>query len=973
MIYLIYEFNYLHALNVTCPFNSDMQKEKPKIFINYRIDLSEKEACLLELMLEAHFPGMVFRDKDSIEGGDIWKKELDDALEHAHVMLSLIPEDWIYYPVSKEYYEKYPNSLSEYSQLYKEKCHVKKEIKIALEKGPEQIKIIPILLNGAKMPRTEELPESIQPLFETFNVANRGKSLDFNKPNVLEFKELFDLIAAKAGLTINSNSLNENLYQEPLATQFNLPTELADFLPESPSPFVGLRPFERKDARLFFGRSREVYNLCYKIIKEDTKRLILIDGYSGTGKSSLLQAGLIPRIEAQNWAVAYRRREEDEKNGLKGVFELLLKDVAQSPKSQKLLILDQVEEGVSNRIKDGPNELEQLAVLLKEAWIQHPNYKFILGFRSEQTRTITKALLDQGLIFVDKNSLFPLERLGAIEAVSGVANNKDLNNLKYHLSFKPTNLPETIVERLFSGRDNNHIAPLLQVNMELLWQLSLQDGASEIKNTERFIERQEDLLEHYLLKVREKFSKGFADDLKILKILSFYIQNEPASAIRLDEEFAQHEDFSSDKAADILLQELKEVYLLSPVNAGGKTATRLAHDVLAPVIQQQFQRRSDIRLDETQLRQFDLLIEKLSRYLYSLKYEQAQVTLQEIFNLNIRRDELRIFLLELLYFWNEVGHEEYVISNLNMLYNGNLLWSTGKTFTQSLLKNPDRKNVRVLLKGIDIKQFEDLEVQYYYPENSELTFIDDGIFELELEGKKLAVLIDKYFLSIAPTTFRKYGLYLFATNQESRLTNMAPSWRINADHPVINVNWYDAIEYCNWLSHVQGLEKVYDINKSTIDPNNNSLEDQLKWLVRENIHANGFRLPTGAQWEYAARGGQNSNGFQFAGSIDLREVGWFEENAEYQTHPVNKLKPNELGLFDMSGNVWEWCQDWEDDNEKSLPAGFNGLEVGSYRVIRGGSWLNIQERCRIDYRNNSLDPDSRNDFVGFRPLRRINF
>lgn len=126
-----------------------------------------------------------------------------------------------------------------------------------------------------------------------------------------------------------------------------------------------------------------------------------------------------------------------------------------------------------------------------------------------------------------------------------------------------------------------------------------------------------------------------------------------------------------------------------------------------------------------------------------------------------------------------------------------------------------------------------------------------------------------------------------------------------------------------------------------------------------------FRLPTEAEWEYAARGGNKSKGYKYSGSNRIDDVAWYDGNSGGATHEVAKCYPNELGLYDMSGNVWEWCSDWYGSYSSAAQVDPSGAGTGSYRVLRGGSWSSYAQGCRVSFRGCDT-PDYRNSSDGLR-------
>lgn len=232
--------------------------------------------------------------------------------------------------------------------------------------------------------------------------------------------------------------------------------------------------------------------------------------------------------------------------------------------------------------------------------------------------------------------------------------------------------------------------------------------------------------------------------------------------------------------------------------------------------------------------------------------------------------------------------------------------------------------------------------------NIEMILVEGGTFNF---GNVLPLQVSNFHIGKTPVTVAQYMAFVedtkthypewlepgsafnIKTNNNDYYKQLGSALQAD-NHPIVGVSWNDAVAFCDWLSKKTGVL---------------------------------YRLPTEVEWEYAAGGGSKDR-TEYAGTDSkelLQEYAWYSANSNSRTNPVGALKANAIGLYDMSGNVWEWCWDWYGDYPENPKKDYAGPELGVYRVLRGGGWFDTAERCRVTDRGYNTPTICCNG-VGFR-------
>ncbi len=323
---------------------------------------------------------------------------------------------------------------------------------------------------------------------------------------------------------------------------------------------------------------------------------------------------------------------------------------------------------------------------------------------------------------------------------------------------------------------------------------------------------------------------------------------------------------------------------------------------------------------------------------YHLRYPEAMQKLRDAAAIGEEKADVAKALLEIAFFYEESGQIDLARSPLDLA--ARLVGKTAGTSLDDLLAIPI------------LSRWRDTLMYRYYPH---MILVQGG--DAEIGDGRIPTKVSTFKIAETETTMWQFALYCSAVGLSIGNFHYKSWGDVRGDDPVIYVSWYDAALYANWLSEKFSMNAVYDINE-------NSSDNQRHWRASVITSAKGYRLPSEVEWEFAARGGIRNERFEYAGSDSLELVGWYSKNSD-RTNPVKTRQPNNLRLYDMSGNVWEWCEDLYGSYPDTIPPDYRGPDQGDGRVDRGGGWGNYAEGCRVAVRDYNW-PGYRSNGIGFR-------
>lgn len=845
--------------------------------------------------------------------------------------------------------------------------------------------------------------------------------------------------------------------------------------------YPGVRPFEFSDQALYFGRESDIRDLCDLIRLE---KLVVLFGRSGYGKSSLINAGVLPLLAAPDkdrhntpayTPVVVRFGEYIPDSSLSPI-ELLRRRITESvPASPIMTFVDQLQlpeslwRTLKRRQQMNPAAQDDTA----DDHTEHPGFLIVfdqfeeffsyppdqqLDFRSqladvlygdmpqearegarslplEQRRMLVSALNLRSLFAIRSDRLSELDRLR--DHLPAILHKRyELKALTREQARDGIVIPARIPYLGIKGTASEvqFYSPPFEYGADALDKI-LNDLSVSSAQGQTGVEAFQlqilcDTIEGMVVdgKIADRDGNGLPDvmasDLPDFsdvygayyeRRLSMLPDNLRAAArlviedglVRLDPATGEGRRLSMDSEALIdqfahagaskaMFKELENTFLLRRErNTTGGHNYELSHDtLLAPVLRAK-KRRIDARerdllakrrrravslivsgavlmvlalaaavyainwymsakaqqaeaekayekLEKTAIQVVDAFTREANSFMYKLDYAKASTRLKKAAELEHRTEEFKKAVLEVAFFYNESDKLTDALGILD---------TAGFLANRTLPSSADA--IRAFIQAQNPGWFDTLQLRYF----PSMLAVNGGEFEF---NKKVQATVSAFRLGKTEVTYWQMEVFDAANGMERQM----PVWGLYGDNPAVYVTWFDALAYANWLSRKQGLQPVYTIEMTPSDT-----------VVQVNWEANGYRLPTETEWEYAAKDGPLLSNYAYSGGNNLDDVAWWGNNSG-QVHGVKRSnavatrQANQLGFYDMTGNVWEWCWDWYGAGLDRPEPDYRGPADGRERILRGGSWFLSKEILFNSNYRFRYDPSKGINVIGFRLARK---